>query len=389
MKESKKSAKQNNIRILILAIVLTMVVSAVGGTYYGIKFQKSQMSELEVFSQTLLKLEETIKSSYLGQYEMQDLYDGAYKGLVQGLGDKYSQYITSDEMKEYMQDTMGTFMGIGIYMAQSTDGYILVLTPIKGGPAEEVGILAGDYITKVDGISYTGDMLDEAVSNIKGEEGTNVKITVLRDGEEIDFDIVRQKITVNPVEGEVLEENIGYIQFTSFDENTASDVENEIEKLKSQGITSLIVDLRNNGGGLVSQVLEIVDLFLDKKEVMLYEVDKNGNEQIDIASRDKVVDMPVVIICNGNSASSSEIMIGALKDHQIATIVGTQTYGKGVIQQIMSFTDGSGIKLTTNEYLTPNKNKINEIGIEPDIIVEQVEEIDEQLEKAIEVLREN
>ena len=298
---------------------------------------------------------------------------------------------TQRQMKEYTETITGNFVGIGIYMVKNTEkNLIQVLAPIKESPAEEVGILPGDFITKVDGVEYTGDDMTAASNNIKGEEGTKVNLEVLRGEETLNFEIERRKINTNPVIAEKLENNIGYLEVSSFDEDTADDFKEKFSRLKEQGITSLIIDLRDNGGGLVDEALDILDYIVPKGENLLITVDKNGKEKIDKAEEDEVlVDMPVVVLVNGYSASASEIVAGALKDLGEATIVGTTTYGKGVIQSLMSLRNGSGLKVTIEEYYTPNKLKINGVGIEPDVEVEEdtSTEEDEQLQKAIDVLR--
>ena len=326
------------------------------------------------------------------------LKEGAIKGYIEALGDPYTEYISKEDMEDYMDDTMGNFVGIGVYMVKDTEtNQIMVLSPIKNSPAEKAGIRPGDYIVEVDGNACTGDDFSNISNKIKGEVGSTVKLKIQRDGETLDFEITRENIKVNPVEGEVLEGNIGYIEFSSFDEGTAEEFKNKFNELKSQGITSLIIDLRNNGGGIVDEALKIAGYAVDKGTTLLYEVDKDGNETEEKSEVDKIIDMPIVILVNENTASSSEILSGALKDLGKAKIVGTKTYGKGVIQQILTLADGSGLKITTEEYLTPNRTKINKVGIEPDETEElpdTVENIlnvereeDTQLQKAIEILK--
>ncbi len=274
---------------------------------------------------------------------------------------------------------------------------IEVLMPIKDSPAEEAGILAGDTIISVNGIKYTGEDVDIAAASIKGKEGSVVKLEILRNQEIKTFEITRRKVITNPVEAKKLENNIGYIEITSFDEETSDGFKLKFEELKNQGITSLIIDLRNNGGGLVDEALTIADYIVPKGKELLITVDKKQNEKIETSKENVLIDMPIVVLVNENTASSSEILAGALKDLCEATIVGTTTYGKGVIQELLTFRDGSGLKVTVQEYYTPNRNKINGVGIEPDEVVELpkgvnifyvTEEQDTQLQKAIEILKE-
>ena len=301
-------------------------------------------------------------------------------------------------MDTYLDDTMGNFVGIGIYMIKNTQyDKIQVLSTIKGGPAEKVGIQAGDLIVSVDGVDYKASDMTVASNNIKGEAGTKVVVEILRGAETIKYEITREKVKVNQVEGKVISNNIGYIQFTSFDETTAEDFRAKYEELAKQNIKSLIIDLRNNGGGIVDQALEIADYMTDKDSVLLYEVDKNNKETVRKSKNDAIINMPIIILTNENTASASEILAGALKDLGKAKTVGITTYGKGVIQQILQLKDGSGIKVTIEEYQTPNRNKIHKVGIEPDEKVELPDTVtsvfnvkeseDTQLQKAIEMLK--
>ena len=301
-------------------------------------------------------------------------------------------------MEEYTQDIMGNFVGIGIYMIQNTeDNTIEVVSPIKDSPAEKAGILPGDKIVGVDGVKYNGDEMDTAANKIKGEEGTTVKIEIKRGEENLTFDIERAKVITNPVLSEKLENNIGYLQITSFDEGTAEDFKNKFNSLKDQGITSLIIDLRNNGGGIVEEALEIIDYIVPKGKEILITVDKEQKEEIEKSKDDILIDMPIVVLVNEYSASASEIVAGALKDLNEATLVGKTTYGKGVIQQLLSLSNGAGLKVTVEEYYTPNRTKIDGVGIKPNEEVNLPETVtsplivtreqDTQLQKAIEILK--
>ena len=346
----------------------------------------------------LSKYRSLIDKYFLGEVDDEKLKEGAIKGYIEGLDDEYTEYIAKEDMKDYMEEATGNFVGIGIYMVKDTDtNKVKVLSPIKDSPAEKAGILPGDLIISVDGVQYNADEMSVAANKIKGEEGTKVKIELLRGTETLNFELVRENIKVNPVEGKLLPNNIGYIKFSSFDENTSDEFKTKFEDLQKQGIKSLIIDLRNNGGGIVDEALNIADFIIEKDKVILYEVDKNQEEKTKTTKTNPIINMPIVVLTNNNTASSSEILAGALKDYQKAKIVGTKTYGKGVIQQLMTLPDGSGLKITSEEYLTPNKTKINKIGINPDEEVELPEELknkldidekdDLQLQKAIEILK--
>lgn len=400
MEKERKYRIYKIIMMIAIAMFITFMITSISLYTYFVNnpISISSNSKSNDISNTLEKYREIIDKYYLGEVDEEKLKEGAIKGYIEGLGDPYTEYISKEDMENYLDDTMGNFVGIGIYMIKNTDyDRIQVLSTIKGSPAEKVGVQAGDLILTVDGVEYKADDMTTASNNIKGEEGTKVTIELLRGTETIKYEITREKVKVNQVEGKVLSNNIGYIKFTSFDETTADDFKAKFEELNKQGIKSLIIDLRNNGGGIVDQALEIADFITDKNSVLLYEVDKNNKETVKKAKIEPIINMPIVILTNENTASASEILAGALKDLEKAKTVGTTTYGKGVIQQILRLSDGSGLKVTIEEYQTPNRNKIHKVGIEPDEKVELPESIenvlnvkeseDTQLQKAIEMLK--
>ncbi len=403
MEEKKRFKVYKIIMLVVLVAFITFILTTIGMQQYftGTELGKRLVTTSETSNQIateLSKYRKIIDKYYLGEVDEEKLKEGAIKGYIEGIGDKYTEYISKEDMKDYMEDTTGNFVGVGIYMVQDTkENKIMVLSPIKGSPAEKAGIQPGDYIIAVDGVEYTGEQMSTVSNKIKGESGTTVKIKILRENETKEYELKREKITVNPVEGKVLENNIGYIEFSSFDEGTADLFKNKFEELQKQGIKSLIIDLRNNGGGIVSEALKIADYVLEKDQVILYEVDKNNNETVEKSENNPIINMPIIVLTNENTASSSEILAGALKDNGKAKIVGEKTYGKGVIQQLLTLPDGSGLKITSEEYLTPNKTKINGVGIEPDETIKlpdtvknelQVEEKDDtQLKRAIELLK--
>ena len=394
--EEKKSYKiYKIIMLMVLVAFITFLVTTIGMQQY---FKGDIKNTQDTITSELKNFRRIIDKYYLGEVNEEKLKEGAIRGYIEGLEDPYTEYISKEDMKDYLEDTMGNFVGIGIYMVKDTNAdKIMVLSPIKNSPAEKAGVQPGDYIIKVNDVTYTAEQMTEASNKIKGEEGSTVKLELLRGNETITYEIKRENIKVNPVEAKVLQNNIGYIKFSSFDEDTAEDFKKKYEELNKQGIKSLIIDLRNNGGGIVTEALEIADYFTPKDSILLYEVDKNNKEEIEKSKNDPIINMPTIILTNENTASSSEILAGALKDLGKAKIVGTKTYGKGAIQEVLSLPDGSGIKITSEEYLTPNKTKINKVGIQPDVEVElpktvknilDVEEKDDtQLQKAIEMLK--
>ena len=401
MEKEKKNRIYKMIMIVAISVFLTFIVTTISLYSYFLEnpiSTSNTKSETQSISSELQRYREIIDKYYLGEVDDEKLKEGAIKGYIEGLGDPYTEYISKDDMQDYISETLGNFTGIGIYMVKDTEANrIQVLSTIKDSPAEKAGIKPGDLIISADGVEYTADDMQKAANNIKGEAGTSVKLVVSRDNQNLTFDITREKIKQNQVEGKVLSNNIGYIKFTSFDESTAEDFKKQYEELNKQGIKSLIIDLRNNGGGIVDEALKIADYMTDKDSVLLYEVDKNGKETVKKSENDPIINMPIIVLTNGNTASASEILAGALKDLGKAKIVGTKTYGKGVIQQILTLSDGSGLKITIEEYQTPNKNKINKIGITPDEEVELPKELqnsleieeskDTQLQKAIELLK--
>ena len=403
MEEQKRFKTYKIIMLVVLVAFITFLVTSIVMYQYftNDSFGKSIVEKSEQTSdiaETLEDYRKIIDKYYLGDIDEEKLKEGAIAGYIKGLDDEYTEYISKEDMADYMADATGNFVGVGVYMVQDTEANkIMVLSPIKGSPAEKAGLQPGDYIIAVDGVTYTGEQMTEASNKIKGEAGTTVKLQIQRKDETLDIELTRENIKVNPVEGEVLENNIGYIEFSSFDDGTAEEFKAKFEELQGKGIKSLIIDLRNNGGGIVDEALEIANYILDKDSVILYEVDKNNNETVEKTTDDPIINMPIVILTNENTASSSEILAGSLKDHKKATIVGEKTYGKGVIQRLLTLPDGSGLKITSEKYLTPNRTEINKVGIEPDEKVELPETVtnilnvekneDTQLQKAIEILK--
>ncbi len=403
MEENKRYRAYKIIMLVVLVAFITFLVTSIGMYQYLTNrdlgnYLITSSKESGDIKNEIDKYKAIIDKYFLEEVDEEKLKEGAIKGYIEGLDDPYTEYISKEDMEDYMADTTGNFVGIGIYMVKDTESNkIMVLAPIKGSPAEKAGILPGDLIVSIDGVQYTAEEMTVAANKIKGETDSTVKLEILRGTETLSFELKRENIKVNPVEGKVLENKIGYIEFSSFDEGTAEDFKAKFEELQKQGIESLIIDLRNNGGGIVDEALEIAGYILDKDSVILYEVDKNNNEEVEKTENDPIINMPIILLTNENTASSSEILAGALKDHGKAKIVGTKTFGKGVIQQLLTLPDGSGLKITSEKYLTPNKTEINEVGIEPDEKVElpdtvenvlTVEEKDDtQLQKAIEMLK--
>ena len=404
LKKAKRSGRWQGalitaaIAIFVALIVLAVVVvtKAANGSLFAL-FTESNGS---VIDEDVLEKADAIKAIidtyYLEEVDTKKLEEGVYKGLVDGLEDPYSVYYTQEEYKEMIDSAEGVYYGIGAYLQQDVETmYVRVVRPIKGSPAEKVGLLADDIIVSVDGEDIMGQDLNLVVSKIRGEVGTTVKIGVAREGEDdyLYFDITRAEVESETVTYEMLEDEIGYIMLSEFDDVSTKQFTEAMEDLKSQGMKALIFDLRDNGGGNVDTSIEIADYILPEGLVMYME-DKSGNREEFNSDASHHWDRPIVVLANGNSASASEILIGALKDYDRCTLVGTQTFGKGIVQQILPLGDGSGIKVTTAKYYSPDGVCIHGEGFEPDVEVELDvdkyldEDIDTQLEKAIEVIKE-
>lgn len=400
----KRSSQQvyRTIMLVIITVLITSLVTTIVIYNFVIKSGKIAIksddnSSLGGLEANLANFRSVLEEKYMGEIDDETLIEGAIKGYVSALGDPYTTYYTKEEMDELMEETTGNYVGIGIYMTLDLENNaIYVVKPMEGSPAEEAGIKAGDLITKVDGIEYSGEELDQASNAIKGKEGTKVKLEILSNGQTREIEVERRKIIVSHIVEKKFD-SIGYLLIEDFDGGCADEFEEKYKELEKQGIDRLIIDLRNNGGGVVNEAVDIADMLLEKDKTILITKDKKGNEEVKKCDNEASITMPVVVLTNGYSASASEILVGALKDNERATIVGTKTYGKGVIQEVDRLNDGSGLKITIEEYYTPNRDKINKVGIKPDEEIELSSEIiekgtytdeeDNQLQKAIEIIK--
>ena len=341
----------------------------------------------------------TIDEYYLNGIDNDKMKDGIYKGMVDSLGDPYTVYYNSEEYKQFTSSSSGTYSGIGVAVSQNvTTGAITIVKTFKKGSGEKEGMKPGDVIYKVEGKKIEGLELSKVVSMIKGEEGTFVKVTVLRDGKEIEFNLERKKLEVDTVNYRMEDRSgkkIGYISVSEFDEVTASQFKSAISELSKEGMEGLVIDLRDNPGGLLDVTCEMLDRMI-KKGLLVYTVDKYGKRVDEDATDSDSFDKPVAILVNGNSASASEVFSGAMKDYKAATLVGTKTFGKGIVQSIVPFGDGTAMKVTVSKYYTPNGVNIHGTGIEPDVVVELSKDAtkngkydrkyDNQLTKALDVV---
>ncbi len=321
------------------------------------------------------------------------MVDGIYKGMVESLGDPYSEYYSKEELESLYQDSFGVYYGVGAYVSlDTTTGLAKVSGIIADSPAEEADLRAEDIIYKVDDVDVTGMSLQETVSLIKGDENTTVKLTLIRDGKEIEKEVTRRKVESPTVNFKMLDDGMAYIQITEFDTVTVDQFTEAMAMARGNDMKGLILDLRSNPGGNLSSVVSIAKQMLPKG-LIVYTEDRDGNREEYSCDGSKELDVPMVVLVNGNSASASEILAGAIKDYGIGTLVGTTTFGKGIVQRPIELSDGSAVKLTISSYYTPNGINIHGIGIEPDVECEfdseryySDEAYDNQLEKAKEVL---
>lgn len=338
----------------------------------GLKWDENGMSKEAVE----IKDKAEILSSYINRFYLNDIDYGKmgdiiYKAMVSGLDDKYAAYYTKDEYKDISEKTKGEFCGIGAYISQGkNDNYLKVAGVVKGGPAQKAGIKKGDIIVEVDGENIQGKDSSYAVSKMKGKKGTNVSISVMRKGNKkpITFNIKREVIHDNTVSYKMLDNNIGYISVSAFETVTKKQFKSAVDCLEKKNEKGLIIDLRNNGGGLLDTALDMLDQILPKK-LVVYTKDKNGVAEEYYTKDDKEINIPIVILVNGNSASASEVFCGALRDYGKAKLLGTKTFGKGIVQSSFAFRDGTGLKFTTSKYYTPKGINIHGTGFEPDIKV--------------------
>lgn len=337
---------------------------------------------------------------YQEETDKELLVEDIYKGMMTSLGDPYSTYYSEEELNDLMEQSEGIYYGIGAYVSLDTvTGYAKISGVIEDTPAQEADLRDGDIIYEVDGVSAYGMDLEEVVALIKGEEGTTVHLTLVRDGEEdyVEKDVERRKIESPTVEYEMLEGQMGYIQITEFDDVTADQFAEALAVLKEQGMHGMILDLRSNPGGNLTTVVDIAGMLLPEG-LIVYTEDRYGNRDEYMCDGKREFELPLVVLINGYSASASEILAGSIQDYGIGTLIGTTTYGKGIVQQIVSLQDGSAVKLTVSSYYTPSGKNIHGIGIEPDEVCEfdseayytenQEDSVDNQLERAKEVLAE-
>lgn len=382
------------ILVVVFAVAWVLKLNKYVLNYYGLSLSEVKSKQVKLnsddFDTKMNKLASYIETFYLDDVSEEDMAEGAFKGVVAALGDPYSEYYTEEEYESLMESTSGEYNGIGVSISQKEEnGEITIATVFDDTPAKEAGIQEGDVIVAVDGNDMTGKSSQDVVSMIKGKTDGTVTITVMRNGEKLDIQVEIRKVERPTVANHMMDGNIGYIKLSEFDGVSTSQFSEALNELKDQGMEKLVIDIRDNPGGRLDVVCDLLDLFVDKDKLIVYTKDKNGNKQEEYTRYDaSVKDIPISIIVNGNSASAAEVFTGVMQDYGLAKIVGTQTFGKGIVQKILDMGDGSAVKLTVSKYYLPNDENIHGQGITPDYVIDADENTEEdvQLNKAVEVL---
>lgn len=379
------------------SVLLGQIVGALDGA--GSKKDSTTATDNETTDESFLEKKNYIQALidyyFWEDVDKEDIYEGMYRGMLEALNDPYACYYTKAEYEELMESVEGVYCGIGALVSQNASTKVItIVRPFVDGPAYKAGILPGDILTKIEGEDVSDWDINIAVKHMKGEQGTKVNLELWRPSESkyIEFTVTRDLIEVETVTYQMLDDNIGYIYVMEFEDVTAQQFETAYKNLLKQGMKGLVIDIRDNPGGLLTTVSDMLDLFLDKGTIV-YTIDKYEHKQTVNANKGKVEIIPMTVIVNGNSASASEIFSGALQDYKLATILGTQSFGKGIVQSIIPLNDGSAVKMTVSRYFTPNGRCIHGIGITPDVVVELDEELktmvtipmdqDNQLQEAI------
>ena len=415
LSRDKNSSKNNRKKSLKIGLIVLVLLASHGALLYigntlatnGVIFKgapKKAIADLSSVGDTskykyLFTLRDIIYSKYDGDIDDQQLLEGAMKGMAAAVKDPYTVYMTQEEFDTFMESSQGSFYGIGAQLGVR-DNKVTIIAPIEGSPADEAGLKAGDIILKVDDYEVVDLNTEAVVARVRGEEGKPVTLTIQRDsGEPFEVTIVRAEIKNESVKGEMLDDSTAYIQITTFsDEEVSQKFTDEINELKAQGMKKLVLDLRGNPGGYLDQCVEIASHFIKEGEIVTYTIDKYNQKVVSKSKGGDLLGLPLVVLVDGGSASASEVVTGALRDHDAATIIGTTTFGKGIVQQLITLPDNEGgLKVTTSKYYTPDGENIHGTGIVPDITVEIPQEvleveysrqIDPQFQKALEVIKE-
>ena len=378
---------KKNIRLGVSVVCTLCTALIIGGV---IRSEKAQQTKQAFFEPEYMQMSEKasiiasmLEKNYIEDFDDTELSEKMYAAMTDAMDDPYTCYLTKEQMAAFTDDSSGRMSGIGVVIAEE-DGHCVIKEVLEDSPAEKAGIKTGDIITEIDGTDVSGMPITEISAMTKGVENTNVNISVMRGTKRLDFNVERKSIELKYVTGKC-DGNIGYIKITEFSQVAAEQFKTMLADLEKQNIKGLIIDLRNNPGGIIDVVAEIADTILPEG-LITYTVDKYGNRR-DILSAEGELDMPVAVLVNGGSASASELLAGALQDRKKGIIIGTQTFGKGIVQGLYSLSDGSGLKITIQKYYTPNGVCINGIGVTPDYVIENDGNEDLQYNKAMELLK--
>lgn len=398
MENNKANKVYKVVMLILITAIVTFMITSIGMYNYFVKTNQGRIAVVEsiekngddysMLNAKLQIVKDYLNENYIGELNLDKMIEGAIKGYVEGVGDDYTEYLSKDEYEELIVNVTGDFVGIGVYIYKDKDGNLIVLAPMENSPSEEAGIEAGDRILAIDGENCNEMDINVASSKIKGEAGSTVELEIQRGTETLKKTVTRRTVEISDSASKILDGNIGYIVLSTFDTDCSKKIEKYMEEFQSKGINSVILDLRNNTGGVVEEAVKISELFIDKGNIVLRSYNKTEKETIIKSSSGKYKDINLVVLVNDYSASASEIVTAALKDNKAATIVGIRTYGKGVMQEIQPLFDGA-IKITIEEFKTPNGDKINKVGIKPDVEIEIDKDSNEdlQLQKAIEILK--
>lgn len=391
MEEQKKSKKP--IILVIVLVIVSFVAGCHANGYIGISGNVNSLTDAKVINKIRL-IERYVDKYFLEDVDVKKQEEYLYKGILAGLDDVYSGYYTKEEYKEMQEAQAGQYCGIGCVVSQDAEtGKVSVVKPFANSPAAAAGILAGDILLSIDGEKLTDEDINQVVSKIKGEEGTTVKLTIYREStrKKMKFSMKRAQVEEDTVNYSMLENQIGYVAVSGFEEVTTEQFTEAIEDLENRGMEKLIIDLRDNGGGLLSTVSDMLDYMLPKGSILVTTKAKDGRGQTIKAKTKHSFHKPLVVLTNGESASASELFSGAVKDYGIGKLVGTTTFGKGIVQNVYPLPDGSAIKLTESKYYTPAGHNIHGTGIKPDVEIdlpqEQLEMAEVPLSEDVQVLK--
>lgn len=402
-RNQKRKGRMNGVIGFILGIMTSFVLVYVGfafafnnGNVLSLFLKRNSKLDYKKIEEKTSVLQNIIDRYFLFDEDMTKVEDGIYAGMMNGLGDPYTVYYTKEEYKALNEDTEGKYSGIGAVVSQNPNTKIITIVKIfENSPANDAGLQVGDIIHKIDGEEVAGTDMDILVkTKIRGEEGTSFKMTVLRGDErkEVELDLTRRSIEVETVAGKMLDNNIGYIAVSQFDAVTSEQFKSNIESLQSQGMTKLIVDLRGNPGGLLDQVVDMLDYILPDG-LVLYTEDKYGKREEYYSDGSHELKIPMVVLVNENSASASEVFTATFRDFEWGTVVGKTTFGKGIVQNVLPLGDGTAVKITTQHYYPPSGYDLHKVGIKPDLEVDLNEgakigtDSDNQLSAAIDILK--